>query len=61
MSFLSGNEEAIEPPEMLELALCERFGWTINELNDQPANKITRFLQILNAKEQFAEMKNKTA
>lgn len=33
---------------MVEFALCERFGWTIEELHNQPYEIIQDFITIMN-------------
>ncbi len=32
------------PPEYVDMLLCERFGWTVQELDDAPADRIHEFL-----------------
>lgn len=32
------------PPEYLDMMLCERFGWTIQELENTPADRVREFL-----------------
>ena len=32
----------------MEYTLCKEFGWTINELKEQPYNKVQAFIIILN-------------
>jgi hypothetical protein len=34
-------------PALTEFRLCKEFGWTIQQLDEQPAKKVERFLIIL--------------
>jgi hypothetical protein len=34
-------------PALTEFRLCKEFGWTLEQLEKQPAKKIERFLVIL--------------
>lgn len=45
--MLSGNDLAIAPPELLDYLICKEFGWTIDELNEQPVNEVLKFVQIM--------------
>lgn len=47
--------------EIIEYMLCENFHWTITELYEQPANKVTRFIQIMHVKRQHEKMKQQEA
>ena len=49
------------PIEFLRLKLCEKFGWTINELNAQPWNEIELFLSMMEIEQQFTEQENRLA
>lgn len=57
---MSGNELADPPQEIVEFLLCEKFGWTLTELYEQPGITVLRFLQIMHIKRQHEKMKEQS-
>jgi hypothetical protein len=41
------------------MLLCDRFGWTPNELDEQPAHTIQLFLDMMHLEDEQAKKKNK--
>ena len=39
----------------MEMRLCEKFGWTLQELESQSWEKIEMFLNIMNLEKQFQD------
>lgn len=61
ISVMGGNELSEPPIEIIEYMLCEKFGWTITQLYEQPAEKVTRFLQIMSIKRQHENIQQQAA
>lgn len=36
------------PPIYNKAVLCERFGWTLTEYDEQPADEVQQVIQVLN-------------
>jgi len=47
------------PFQFLEMKICEKFGWTLQELYSQPWSKIDFFLKAMSIEAQFQERKMK--
>ena len=41
------------------MRLCEKFGWTLQELESQPWEKIEMFLHIMNLEKQFQDRRQR--
>jgi len=48
------------PFSYLEYKLCEKFGWTLQELDSQPYENIDAFMKIMNIEGQFEQRKIKS-
>jgi len=44
---------------MQEYHLCKKFNWTIDQLYNQPADKIESFLTIMDIEEQYRQREEK--
>lgn len=47
------------PTQIIEYMLCQEFGWSLTELDAQPAKRVEDFLLIMNAKAQHEQSKSK--
>ena len=47
------------PIEYVDMLMCERFGWTIEELDNTPADRIQQFLSMWVLETEFAKPQNK--
>ncbi len=47
------------PAEYIDMLICERFGWTIDELDNAPAPRIHEFLMMWTMETEFAKPENK--
>jgi hypothetical protein len=54
---LDGGDSA--PVEVLEYRLCEKFGWTITQLDDQPTNAVDKFITIMGIENQLKQAKER--
>lgn len=43
------------PFEYVSMQLCEKFHWTIQELNSQPWEQIELFLEMINIENQYSK------
>ncbi len=50
---LQGGKDV--PFEYISMQLCEKFHWTIQELNSQPWEQVELFLGMMNIESQFRE------
>jgi hypothetical protein len=56
--FLSGK--TLEAPmEYTDMKLCEKFGWTVTELDEQSDATIQLFLKMMDLETEISEKKNK--
>ncbi|AGY46825.1 aldolase/citrate lyase family protein [Bacillus phage Blastoid] len=49
MRGLDGKSVDRPHQALLEYELCKHFGWTVNELYEQPNHTIEAFVEIINA------------
>lgn len=47
------------PPQYLDMLLCERFGWTIQELDETPAHRINEFIAMWQVETRILKDKGK--
>lgn len=59
VSYFNGTKVANPPDELVEFMLCKEFGWTINELYEQPESKVQRFIQIITTRNEIRQAKAK--
>ena len=49
------------PSEFISMKLCEKFHWTIQELNSQPWEQIDLFLDMMNIENEYQNKKQRVA
>ena len=55
MSQATGSGQVLAPPELVELGLMEKFGWTPNEIAEIPYGKLQRLFIVMNQRDQSKE------
>ena len=54
MSYFSSDDpKRSVPQDYVDYLLCKKFGWTIQELDDAPSDRIRRFLTIIRIEGNF--------
>jgi hypothetical protein len=54
-SQIVGGKTAYAPPELIEIGLMEKFGWTPNQIAEIPFGKLQRLFVVMEQKERSME------
>jgi hypothetical protein len=55
MSQATGSGQVLAPPELIELDLMEKFGWTPAEISNIPYGKLQRIFIVMSQRDESRE------